>query len=829
MSWPTLAVECAFGSDASNASPSWQDITDYVREVRIRRGRQFELDRIDASTLALKLDNSDRRFDPSYVSGPYYPNVLPMRRVRVRAAAFGPGSALTTSGNEITDALRALGVQGDGRSSDSSFGIWRGVSNPLTNSGFETNAAGWATQVGTESLGAPAATGAKFGTKALPVTTPGGVGSEGVRSNSVTVTAAQTHTASIYVSGSGTVALSLNERDAADANVGETVGTSTVLTATPQRLTVSRAFGGTGVKARLKIVTQGAQAVTFYVDAAQIDQNSLYATPYHHRDDAASAYVARGAGRVQAPVSLMGTTQGWFAARVRLGWSSAAVTGLGAQQFAVAEFGNLANTEGYELFYRAGTGDWRLRAISGGASVGDAQKIVAHNAGDIVTIIGYYKAGEIAVSVNGGAFTKAVPASTPAIVAGNFDIGNFSTGSQFDGDVLWLACGTGTLTDADAATIHANLTTTPRPNGVNANGDASLLTLPTAAAATMVWYADTSIPTVPTTYDLFNGFVERWPPSFDRPQQQFVNVTATDGFAALAQAIVSGSFPQEFSGARISRVLTAASWIDSVAATGYWTLGTSLLGTTTRLSYGIPTTVLDTGRTEIPAVTYADTDEQTALAHIQDVADSELGVFFIDGAGRAIFHDRNHRTRTTTSSVVFTDGTTSTSRLTYADISPSFDGDRIANDIRVTRSGGVTQPATDPMSITKYLRRTLPRAPLLTSDVEAANQAGYLLRSMKDPYLRFDSITVEPMLTDDAWPHALGREISDRVTVELTPPMVPGGTIETISKDCFVEAIEHRLEPPFTWQTTYQLSPADTASFWTLGSSQLGASTVLAY
>jgi hypothetical protein len=409
MSWPTLTVECAFGSDASNASPSWQEITDYVREVRIRRGRQFELDRIDASTLALKLDNSDRRFDPSYVSGPYYPNVLPMRRMRVRAAAFGPGSALTVSGNEITDALRALGAQGDGRSSDSSFGIWRGVSNPLTNSGFETNAAGWATQVGTEALGAPAATGAKFGTKALPVTTPGGVGSEGVRSNSVTVTAAQTHTASIYVSGSGTVALSLNERDAADANVGETVGTSTVLTATPQRLTVSRAFGGTGVKARLKIITQGAQAVTFYVDAAQIDQNSLYATPYHHRDDAASAYVARAAARVQASVSLMGTTQGWFAARVRLGWSSAAVTGLGAQQFAVAEFGNLANTEGYELFYRSGTGDWRLRAISGGASVGDAQKIVAHNAGDIVTIIGYYKAGEIAVSVNGGAFTKAVP------------------------------------------------------------------------------------------------------------------------------------------------------------------------------------------------------------------------------------------------------------------------------------------------------------------------------------------------------------------------------------------------------------------------------------
>jgi hypothetical protein len=151
MSWPTLAVECAFGSDASNASPSWQDITDYVREVRIRRGRQFELDRIDASTLALKLDNSDRRFDPSYVSGPYYPNVLPMRRVRVRAAAFGPGSALTTSGNEVTDATRAAsallttsasGQMCDGLSADSSFGVRRAATN-LFRRGQCDNANDW--------------------------------------------------------------------------------------------------------------------------------------------------------------------------------------------------------------------------------------------------------------------------------------------------------------------------------------------------------------------------------------------------------------------------------------------------------------------------------------------------------------------------------------------------------------------------------------------------------------------------------------------------------------------------------------------------------------
>jgi hypothetical protein len=508
---------------------------------------------------------------------------------------------------------------------------------------------------------------------------------------------------------------------------------------TPASLAV--AAGKTGDLLLVLVQVNGTRSESFWVAHAMLEKAQSVVAPYVATSGGATA--THAVGRVQVPASVTDETVGWIAVRVRMGWGNAAGPGGGSGFPTLIDWRDDANNK-ISIYYSEASKQWFVESRSAATSNTRASAVQTFAAGDALTIIVYWTATTLALSINGVTFLTGARAAgvIPTLAATLFDIGGTgASGSSFNGDVLWFACGTGTLTDADAAAIHANLTTTPRPNGVNANGDPSLLTLPTAAATTMVWYADTTATTVPATYDLFNGFVERWPPSFDRPQQQFVNVTATDGFAALAQAIVSGSFPQEFSGARISRVLTAASWIDSVAATGYWTLGTSLLGTTTRLSYGIPTTVLDTGRTEIPAVTYADTDEQTALAHIQDVADSELGVFFIDGAGRAIFHDRNHRTRTTTSSVVFTDGTTSTSRLTYADISPSFDGDRIANDIRVTRSGGVTQPATDPMSITKYLRRTLPRAPLLTSDVEAANQAGYLLRSMKDPYLRFDSIT----------------------------------------------------------------------------------------
>ncbi len=81
---PQLIVEADFTSNAT-AAPVWTDISRYVRDFSTNRGRQFEFDQFAAGTLSLTLNNQDRRFDPTYTSSPYYPFVLPMRRIRVRA------------------------------------------------------------------------------------------------------------------------------------------------------------------------------------------------------------------------------------------------------------------------------------------------------------------------------------------------------------------------------------------------------------------------------------------------------------------------------------------------------------------------------------------------------------------------------------------------------------------------------------------------------------------------------------------------------------------------------------------------------------------------
>lgn len=78
-----VTVEAAFGDAPLNTSPSWTDITDYVRGLNIQRGRNSEFTTYSAGTASIRLDNRDRRFDPEHTSGPYYGDLVPMVPVRI--------------------------------------------------------------------------------------------------------------------------------------------------------------------------------------------------------------------------------------------------------------------------------------------------------------------------------------------------------------------------------------------------------------------------------------------------------------------------------------------------------------------------------------------------------------------------------------------------------------------------------------------------------------------------------------------------------------------------------------------------------------------------
>jgi len=81
----TCKVSVAFADGPLVASPTWTDVTAYVRSVRTSRGRSSELDEFQAGTATVVFENIDRRFDPDYTSGAYYPNVKVRRQIKVEA------------------------------------------------------------------------------------------------------------------------------------------------------------------------------------------------------------------------------------------------------------------------------------------------------------------------------------------------------------------------------------------------------------------------------------------------------------------------------------------------------------------------------------------------------------------------------------------------------------------------------------------------------------------------------------------------------------------------------------------------------------------------
>ena len=86
-----LTVEVAFDSNPFDTSPSFTDISAYVRSFSTNRGRINELGQFGAGRATLILSNADNRFNPTNTSSPYYDSstgktkIQPLKRVRISA------------------------------------------------------------------------------------------------------------------------------------------------------------------------------------------------------------------------------------------------------------------------------------------------------------------------------------------------------------------------------------------------------------------------------------------------------------------------------------------------------------------------------------------------------------------------------------------------------------------------------------------------------------------------------------------------------------------------------------------------------------------------
>lgn len=93
MAFPDFTSEIAFGTDPTGAfaDADWTDVSAGRLRLVIRAGRQSIRDRTETGSGLLVLEDVDGDYDPSNASSPYWPNLIPRRRVRHRATVAGVG------------------------------------------------------------------------------------------------------------------------------------------------------------------------------------------------------------------------------------------------------------------------------------------------------------------------------------------------------------------------------------------------------------------------------------------------------------------------------------------------------------------------------------------------------------------------------------------------------------------------------------------------------------------------------------------------------------------------------------------------------------------
>jgi len=299
------------------------------------------------------------------------------------------------------------------------------------------------------------------------------------------------------------------------------------------------------------------------------------------------------------------------------------------------------------------------------------------------------------------------------------------------------------------------------------------------------------------SYPIMVGHVEEWPVSFPGGVDQVVEIQLTDAFAVLAISAVSGSFPAQTTGERVTAILDAIEW-------------------------PLPQRDIDTGASSVPASTLANVP---ALAHLQDVEKAEGGRLFISSDGKVTFRDRYPTLVTDFSTRTWSD---TGSDMTYRDIAIRYGAAFLFNDIHMTRAGGAEQTAFSDSSFQRFMLRSFPPGGgidevLLASDLEVDGLADEYLARYSEPRLRIEGL-LDNAMRHSLWDRVLPREIQDQIRVVKTPT----GS-DTISQDSQIEGIGHSWGEGMH-SVSFRVSPSNATEQWILDDttfSVLDSTTIL--
>lgn len=86
--FPLLTCRIAFDSNALDPDPTWTDVSHDMLRFSIRRGRQFELDRMEPGKAFVTLRNLGSAYWPDKTDSLHHLNVKPGKRLELTTTSF---------------------------------------------------------------------------------------------------------------------------------------------------------------------------------------------------------------------------------------------------------------------------------------------------------------------------------------------------------------------------------------------------------------------------------------------------------------------------------------------------------------------------------------------------------------------------------------------------------------------------------------------------------------------------------------------------------------------------------------------------------------------
>lgn len=232
---------------------------------------------------------------------------------------------------------------------------------------------------------------------------------------------------------------------------------------------------------------------------------------------------------------------------------------------------------------------------------------------------------------------------------------------------------------------------------------------------------------------------------------------------------------------------------------------------------------LDIGRTI--TLNYAnDIAGVDALTALQNVVDTENGRHFVGADGTINFQNRGRffqqgGPQYVPGSVVWTFGENAAAgEIPYVELSFDYDPTRISNQIAVTQiSSSTVYNANDATSQTNYGIRSLTRNNQSLDAEEVRESAYFLLSRYKDPHLRVQALTVDVSANPSVWSSVLAFELGQYIQINRRDPY---GLRPTITMFGFIEQITHTGDDKGSWKTSLEVSPAPATPYATFTSLQ---------